>query len=83
MEDGTRRRPVPKAWREHNHWLYVSSHYYAQGAIRGSRVYRARGRCSCGETWPKGERTNNLDRETVVEFWKDHVEDAYYAERVL
>jgi hypothetical protein len=43
-----RRRAVPREWREEHHELDVYSRYYAGGAVRGSRVYRAGGRARAG-----------------------------------
>lgn len=50
--------------------------------------YRARGRCSCGvefnpERNPDGSRSHSdtMDRADVIEAWKDHVEEEFYALR--
>ena len=79
-----RRRPVPKEWREENHWLSVSSHV-AGGKVRGVIPYRARGKCSCGVEFNPAKNadgtlshSNTMDRADVIEEWKDHVEEAYY-----
>lgn len=83
-----RRRPVPREWREEHHSLDVRSHIAGGGWGGWDRTYRARGRCACGVEFnpsrnPDGTPTNAnyMTREDVIEAWKDHVEDAYYAER--
>lgn len=84
----TKRRPVPREWREEHHDLDVHSHSAGSAAYGRGRVYRARGKCSCGVEFnpsrnPDGTRRNadNMDREDVIEAWKDHVEAAYYEGR--
>lgn len=85
----TRRRPVPSEWREENHRLHVHSHVVGSHAIAGmGNVYRARGRCSCGEEFNPARNADgtltycDMDRAGVIEEWKDHVEEAYYAQEV-
>lgn len=70
-----RRRPVPRWWRNANHSLSTSARRYGTG-IRGSMTYRTRGRCSCGASWP-GPGCDNLTRADVLDYWNDHVEEAW------
>lgn len=75
----SRRRPVPREWRDVHHDLDLRSRYYSRGAIRGSRVYRAGGRCSCGQTYGLRADVHNMERADVLDAWLDHVEATYYA----
>lgn len=74
-----RRRPVPREWREEHHWLDLRSHSGSHVVGRG-RTYRSRGRCSCGEEWPKSKHTDNLSADDVRDYWLDHVAEAYHGE---
>lgn len=80
MTVNQRRRPVPRAWREENHWLDVwHRRHYA--AMRGGGYYsRAGGRCSCGQTFGLAANDHTLDTDAVKDRWLDHVENAYYQE---
>lgn len=71
-----RRPPVPASFRE-QHGLYVWSRYWSQGAVAGSRNYRAGGRCSCGAVFGLAANRSNMDRAAVIDRHKDHVVDAY------
>lgn len=75
-----RRRPVPVEWREEHHWLDVGSRR-SYGVRKGSVHYtRAWGRCSCGKEFGTLAGNHTLHAADVRDKWKDHVEDAYYAE---
>lgn len=82
----SRRRPVPRAWREAHHRLSVRSRVAGGSPIRGGgNVYRARGRCSCGVEFNPERKAdgslryaNDMTRAGVIEAWRDHVEEAYY-----
>jgi hypothetical protein len=74
----TKRRPVPKAWREDNHALTIHCRTWGQGF---RRVSRAKGVCSCGERWPKGKNMDNMTPASVRAAYADHVERAYHDER--
>lgn len=75
---GYRRRSVPEAFRD-LHDLSVHSRYYSRGAVRGSRVYRAGGTCSCGERWGLDAGKHNYARADVIRAHKDHVVYCYEA----
>ena len=73
----TRRRPVPREWREDNHRLTTRSHAWDYG---WRRVSRTKGYCSCGAKWPVRDHTDNLMYADVLDAWNDHVEQAYHAD---
>lgn len=72
-----RRRPVPFEWREEHHRLETRSHAWGYGL---RRVSRTKGRCSCGARWPDSPNADNLTYSDVLDYWNDHVEEAYYAQ---
>jgi len=74
MTGHTRRRPVPKAWRDEHHRLRTTNKAWGHGFHRASRT---KGTCSCGASWP-GPGVNNLNASDVKNKWLDHVEEAYY-----
>ena len=76
-----RRRPVPREWREENHWLDVRAYrgYHVRG---GGYTSRAGGVCSCGARFGKSADRHNMNAADVRDAWLDHVEAAYYAEVV-
>lgn len=73
----SRRRPVPRWWREDHHRLSTTTHAWGSGFRRASRT---KGYCSCGARWPDSPRTDNLMADDVRDEWLDHVEEAYYAD---
>jgi hypothetical protein len=75
---GYRRRPVPQAWRACYHELRQTTRYHARGAVRGQRVYRSSGVCSCGARFGLAADRHNMDAGDVREAWRDHVETAYH-----
>lgn len=77
--DAVTRRPVPRLWREENHALDVHSYrsYYVRG---GGYTSRAGGRCDCGAIFGTRAGDHNMDAAAVRDAWRDHVEDAYYAQ---
>jgi hypothetical protein len=72
-----RRRPVPREWREQNHYLSAHAHrgYHVRG---GGYTSKAGGVCSCGETFGTRAGKHNRNAADVRDDWMDHVEEAYY-----
>jgi hypothetical protein len=77
---GYRRKPVPREWRENNHWLNQHTRYYGGGAIRGSRTYRSGGVCSCGARFGHAADKHNMTAADVRDAWLDHVAQAFHGD---
>jgi hypothetical protein len=74
-----RRRPVPREWREENHWLRAYAHrgYHVRG---GGYTSRAGGTCSCGAKFGTAANRHNQNAADVRDDWLDHVAQAYHGE---
>lgn len=75
-----RRKPVPRAWRDEHHRLTQRTGYHSGGAIRGSRVYRSGGMCSCGVTFGLSAGKHNMNADDVREAYNDHVAREYHGD---
>jgi hypothetical protein len=73
----TRRRPVPRGFRDDEHTPTSRSHAWGSGF---RRVSRTSGSCRCGARFPRGQNVDNLDAAGFREAWLDHVEGCYYAQ---
>lgn len=69
---------VPRAFHE-EHELDVASVYRAPGRLRGERIYRAGGTCSCGALFGTRAGRHNMRRSDVLAAHKDHVVAAWEA----
>ena len=75
-----RRKPVPREWREENHYLTLRTRRM-YGVVKGSgHRSRSRGTCSCGAQWPASEGSDNLHADDVRDYWLDHVAKAYHGD---
>lgn len=75
----SRRRPVPREWREGHHELDVRAYrgYHIRG---GGYTSRASGTCSCGVGFGKAAEPprHDMNAADVREAWLDHVEQEFY-----
>lgn len=75
----TRRRPVPREWREEHHELDLHNHRY--GHVRGGgATYRSGGRCACGALFGTLAGRHTKSAGDVRDDWLDHVEKEFYKE---
>lgn len=72
----SKRKPVPRAWREEHHRLTPG-----RARARGygfRRTVRQRGKCSCGVEFPDSPGTDNLSPSALREVYNDHVAREYH-----